>query len=66
MQTITMMWAWLEAWSHESSRRLTKNERGASAIELVLIAGGLAVIAIAAVAIIKAKVLDKANSIPND
>lgn len=66
MNEIQMTWWWLRAFAAETAHRHGRNERGASALEVVIIGGGLAAMAIAAVAIIRGKVMGKANSIPTD
>lgn len=65
MSEIKMMWAYIQAFAHEQGNK-DRDERGASTIELVIIGGGLAVLAIAAVAVIASKVSSKANSIPTN
>lgn len=66
MSEIQMMWSWVRAYAHTTSQKATRSERGALSMETVLIAAGLAAIAITAVAVIAAKVRSKANSIPTD
>ena len=61
---ITMLWAYARAAAHLTSRKITRDERGIGTLELVIIVGALAALAIAAVAIIRSKVLDTAESIP--
>lgn len=61
---LLVLWAWTRATAHTTSRKVTRNERGIGTLELVIIVGALAAIAIAAVAIIRSKVLDTAGSIP--
>lgn len=66
MLEIRMMWAWVQTYAHDTSQRVARTERGAISMETVLIAAGLAAMAIGAVAVIAAKVRSKANSIPTD
>lgn len=66
MLEIRMMWAWVDAFAHVTSRKAARTERGAISMETVLIAAGLATMALVAVAIIANKVRSKANSIPTD
>lgn len=65
MTEIRMMWAYVQAFAHHHGGR-ARSERGVTTTEYVLIAAGAAAIAIAVVAIVKTKVLDKANDIPTD
>lgn len=64
MTEIQMMWACVQAYAHTTSQKHARTERGAVSMETVLIAAGLALMAITATAIIAAKVRSKANSIP--
>lgn len=63
MFAIQMMWSWAKVQAHETSRKV-RNERGASALEFVIISALVAAMAIAAIAIIREKVNGTANSIP--
>jgi len=58
--------SWWTSLVRRNVRQRVRTELGASTIEVVLIAAGLAAIALAALAILKAKVLDTANSVPTN
>ncbi|KQY55747.1 hypothetical protein ASD11_14640 [Aeromicrobium sp. Root495] len=58
--------SWWTSQVRRHVRQRVRTELGASTIEVVLIAAGLAAIALAALAILKAKVLDTANSVPTN
>jgi Flp pilus assembly pilin Flp len=63
---LTMLWAWVVASAHTKSREVTENERGASTLEYVLMAVGLAGLAIVVVGILTGKITGMANSIPTN
>lgn len=65
MSEIQMMWAYVRAFAHHHGTR-GRSDRGVTTTEYVLIAAGVAAIAIAVVAIVKSKLLDKAHDIPTD
>jgi len=65
MAEIQYMWVCLRAFAHTTSRAM-RSEWGASTVEWAIITAGLAALAIAVFAIIKAKILSKAGSIPTD
>lgn len=65
MRDIQIMWAFVQAFAHQQSSKI-RNERGASTLELVIIAGGIAAIAIAVLGIIRGVVTGKASSIPTE
>lgn len=53
-------------WGLFKAVRARDSERGSVSLEQVIIAGGLALVAIAVIGIISKKVTDKANSIPTE
>jgi hypothetical protein len=53
-------------WGQLKAVRARDAERGSVTLEQVIIAGGLAVVALAVIGIIYKKVTDKANTIPTD
>lgn len=61
---LLMLWAWSRATAHTVSRKTARSERGIGTLELVIITALVAGIAIAAIAIIRSKVLDTAADIP--
>lgn len=58
-----MWWTYVQAFAHQSSQKV-RNERGATAVEWAIISACIAGLALAVFAIIKSKVIGKANSIP--
>lgn len=65
MSEIQMMWAYVQAFSHQTAGKV-RDERGASAVEWAIISAGVAALALAVFAIVRSKVIGKANSIPTD
>jgi len=53
-------------WQHFKSVRQRDAERGSVTLEQVIIAGGLALVAIAVIGILYTKITDKAKTIPTD